>query len=245
MTNDNNDKSVDVFGIKPLAQSVDTVTKGGVDAASALLSRICLPAAEEFGLLLRDKVSGWRQKNAIEIARKAQVLLDEHIKDIKVHSHPRLVFATLEHGSWADDDLMQKLWAGLLVSSCTPEGNDESNLMFITLMSQLTSSQAKIIEHICSSAKVHVTKGGFINSDSLEMSAAELMAISGHSDLQRLDRELDHLRALELIINGFDPSRDMADVTPFALALHFYARAKGYVGCPIAFYDAKPLEVDY
>lgn len=49
MSEDN--KSLDVLGVKPIADSVNTVTKGTVDGASAFLSRICLPAAEEFGLL--------------------------------------------------------------------------------------------------------------------------------------------------------------------------------------------------
>ncbi len=70
MTDDN--KSLDILGIKPIADSVNTVTKGTVDGASAFLSRICLPAAEEFGLLLRDKVSAWRSNNAIAIAHKAK-----------------------------------------------------------------------------------------------------------------------------------------------------------------------------
>ena len=63
-------KSLDVFGIKPVADSINTVTKGAVDGAGAFFGRICLPAAEEFGLLLRDKVSAWRARNIVRIAEK-------------------------------------------------------------------------------------------------------------------------------------------------------------------------------
>ncbi len=111
------DKSLDILGIKPVAESVNTVTKGSVDGASAFLSRICLPAAEEFGLLLKDKVSGWRAKNAVEIANKAQVLLEQQAGGLTISAHPRIIYSTIESGSWAEDDFMQNFWAGLLASS--------------------------------------------------------------------------------------------------------------------------------
>ncbi len=49
--------SVDLFRIKPLGEAAKIVTQAAVDGAGAFLGRICLPAAEEFGLLLRDKVA--------------------------------------------------------------------------------------------------------------------------------------------------------------------------------------------
>jgi hypothetical protein len=65
-------QSLDVLGIKPLAEAINTVIKGTVDGAAVFLGRICLPAAEEFGLLLRDRVSHWRRQNLIRIAEKAE-----------------------------------------------------------------------------------------------------------------------------------------------------------------------------
>ena len=46
----------DLFGLAAYGETLNTLAKGVVDGAGAFLSRICLPAAEEFGLLLRDKV---------------------------------------------------------------------------------------------------------------------------------------------------------------------------------------------
>lgn len=236
MSEDN--KSLDVLGVKPIADSVNTITKGTVDGASAFLSRICLPAAEEFGLLLKDKVSSWRAKNAVEIANKAQSLLEKQLSGLVVSAHPRIIYSTIENGSWAEDDFMQSLWAGLLASSCTPDGKDESNIILINLLSQLTSSQAKIISHICQNAKTYKGGGGFIVSDWLYMEADELLQISGIEDIHQLDRELDHLRGLELINSGFEPNNLRADVTPHSLCLQLYARSQGYVGSPIDFYGA-------
>ena len=232
-------KSLDILGVKPIANSVNTVTKGSVDGASAFLSRICLPAAEEFGLLLKDKVSSWRAKNAVEIASKAQALLEEQVQGLVVSAHPRIIYSTLENGSWAEDDFMQNLWAGLLASSCTPEGKDESNIILINLLSQLTSSQARIVAHICQNANTYMGKAGFITSEFFYLEADQLLEISGIDDIHQLDRELDHLRGLELINSGFNVDNLKADVTPHALCLQLYARSQGYVGSPIEFYEAK------
>ncbi|EGQ9578026.1 hypothetical protein NMR30_003665 [Vibrio cholerae] len=240
--NDDN-KSLDILGIKPVADSINTVTKGTVDGASAFLSRICLPAAEEFGLLLRDKVSAWRSKNAVSIANKAQALLEKQVQGLVLNAHPRIIYSTIENGSWAEDDFMQNLWAGLLASSCTKDGKDESNLILIGLLSQLTSSQAKIVMHICTIAKTYKSKSGFIACDPIELEADELLEISGIDDIHQLDRELDHLRSLELIHEGFRTEHLRADVTPHALCLQLFVRAQGYVGSPIDYFNAveKPL----
>jgi hypothetical protein len=234
MTNEN--KSLDVFGIKPIADSVNTVTKGSVDGASAFLSRICLPAAEEFGLLLKDQVSAWRAKNAINISNKAQALVEKQVGGLVVRAHPRMIFTTIENGSWAEEDFMQNLWAGLLASSCTPDGKDESNLIFINMLSQLTNSQAKLIKHICETVGIYKSRGGWIGAEDLIIGSDELTRITGIEDLHQLDRELDHLRALELIVGGFGPETTQANVTPHSLCLQFYVRTQGYVGSPIDYF---------
>ena len=130
---DEKSHSLDVFGVKPLADSVKQVTQGAIDGVAAFLSRICLPAAEEFGLLLRDKVARYRATNAVKIAQKAEQKLRAASGEVNGHAHPRLVGIVLEIGSWTDADEIQELWAGLLASSCTPDGQDQSNLIFLNL----------------------------------------------------------------------------------------------------------------
>jgi len=84
-------KSLDIFGIKPYGETLNTVAKGVVEGASAFLGRICLPAAEEFGLLLKDKVSGWRTKNVVAIVQKAEGKLKSISGPENKHAHPRIV----------------------------------------------------------------------------------------------------------------------------------------------------------
>jgi len=90
-----------------------------VDGAGAFLGRICLPAAEEFGQLLRDRIKYWRAVNASKIAAMAEARLRALNAGKSVQAHPRLVGAIIEQGSWTDDEEVQQMWAGLLASSCT------------------------------------------------------------------------------------------------------------------------------
>jgi hypothetical protein len=52
-------------GLKPFGEATKILAQGTVDGASAFLSRICLPAAEEFGIVLKDQVRHWRNQNVI------------------------------------------------------------------------------------------------------------------------------------------------------------------------------------
>jgi len=233
------DKSLDLLGIKPVADSVNRLTRAAVDGASAFLSRICLPAAEELGLLFRDKVASWRARNAVLVVEHARDSLNDSGADTDALSaHPRIVGQILELGSWSDGDEIQELWGGLLASSCTEDGRDESNLIFTNLLGQITSLQARVITYSCEAAEKKVSAGGWVFAESLELDLAQVKRIAQVDDVYRLDRELDHLRALELM-QGFDPDTQIADITPTSLCLQFYMRCKGYRGSPVEFYNVK------
>ncbi|MCL1047760.1 hypothetical protein L2737_20885 [Shewanella electrodiphila] len=236
MTEEN--KSIDILGVKPIADSINTVTEGTVNGASAFLGCICLPAAEEFGLLLKDKVSSWRARNAITIANKAEKLLELQGGYKELSAHPRIIHSTIENGSWAEEKVMQGLWAGILASSCTKEGGGESNLILINLLTQLTTSQVKLLNHICEQSKVFQTEEGWIAAQTFKMEVEELTLVMNTMDLQQIDRELDHLRSLELIKTGFSSDSLIADVTPMPLSLHMYVKGKGFNGNPCEFFGA-------
>jgi hypothetical protein len=69
-------------------------------------------AAEEFGLLLRDKVGKWRRENALATVAKAKDMLEVAPSE-KRHAPPRLVMENLNRASWTDNEEVQKMWAGL------------------------------------------------------------------------------------------------------------------------------------
>jgi hypothetical protein len=237
-------KSLYVLGLQPISDSVKVVTQGTVDGASAFLSRICLPAAEEFGFLLKDKVSSWRANNAVKITDKAQKILEKKSNSLVVSAHPRIIYTAIENGSWAEDDFMQNFLAGILASACTPNGKDESNIIFINFLSQITTNQARIIDHICKNAKTYKGGTGLTLCERFEMEIDELLRVSGIKDIHQLDRELDHLRGLELIFEGLAYDNVKANVTPQSLCLQFYVRTQGYVGSPIDFFGAVEKQPD-
>lgn len=195
---DNDSKSLDILGVKPVGDAIKIATEGTFKGAGEFLRRICLPAAEEFGLLLRDRVSHWRAAQAAKIAERAEAKVARFARGA-VHAHPRLVFEVIEKGSWSDDDVIQDMWAGILASSCTEDGRDDSNIVFASLLSQLTGTQLRILNYAVKAAPKYATKTGLPYAEAISLSHAQLVEISGCSDTHRLDRELDHLRALELI----------------------------------------------
>lgn len=236
----NENNSLDILGIKPIGDSVAHVTKASVDGASTFLAKICLPAAEEFGLLLQDKVRVWRAKNARCVVDVAQAKLGN--ASVPVHAHPRLAASIIEHGSWADDADFQTIWGGLLASSCTPDGKDDSNLIFVNLLSSLSSIQIRVLAYACEQCAKKISPLGLIGPDGeLLIDEAKLKEISKSNDLHRIDRELDNLRGLELISNGIDLSSQRIEISPTSLALNLYVRCQGYAGSPVEYFEIEPI----
>lgn len=232
-------RSLDIFGVKPIAESMKHLAVSVIDGAASFLGKICLPAAEELGLLFKDKVANWRALNAARIAEAARKKLEEQQVDLDhTQAHPRVVGQIIDTGSWADTIELQELWAGLLASSCTSDGKDESNLIFANLLGQLTSLEASVIHYSCERAGKHVALAGFVYGDTLIVDGAEIKMICKTDDLYRLDRELDHLRSLELLTlnGGFDADTGECNLTPTPLALQLYMRCKGHQGDPVSFY---------
>jgi hypothetical protein len=93
----------DLLGIKDFGVATKVIAVGLVDGAKAFLGRVCLPAAEEFGLMLRDNVHAWRLNNAAKIFNKANDLSNLNPKIINSKIHPRLAHVALEEGSMNSD----------------------------------------------------------------------------------------------------------------------------------------------
>lgn len=129
------------------------------------------------------------------------------------------------------------MWAGLLTSSCSEDGKDESNLIFVNTLSQITSTQATILNYACENADKGITQAGWIESPgAFTVTLEDIVKLTNVSDFHRLDRELDHMRALELIEEGFDPDSTTANITPTPFALQLYVRCQGYLGSPLEYF---------
>lgn len=245
---DETSKSIDVFGAKSYGDAIKKAVEKSFDGAEAFLKRVCLPAAEELGLLFRDRVQVWRLMNMIKMVQKAEGFIQIEEGQLRLCAHPRIAVKILEEASWQDDDEVQTMWAGLLASSCTEDGKDDSNLLFINLLSQLSTVQAKAINHLCKTTKKRADKYDTVSGQYVYITLGELMEICEIQDMQRLDREIDHLKTLGLLTavmqeGGLEIPDDYRQYTiglfPSELAINLYVRSQGFVGSPKEYFEIK------
>ena len=207
--------------------------------AADLIGRVCRPMADNLGQMIGEKFNAYRAKNVIDIANKSQ----KHVDQLQpgMHAHPKIVGQIMAQGSWDDDPFIQELWSGLLASSCTEKGDDDSNLNFLELLHGLTRLQAKVMDFSCQQATKVATPAGLIGARELRVTLTELCHAAEETDIQRLDRELDRLRVIGLLSGGLNlDNNEMVLLTPTPLALHMYVRCHGSRKNPIEFFDAKP-----
>ncbi|EFK36356.1 Uncharacterised protein [Chryseobacterium gleum] len=246
MDNNNNKTSTDLLGLAPYGESLKIAVEKGFGAAEALLSRICLPAAEELGLMYKDKVRHWRLNNIIKIIEKSNDKLQFIDGEINLNAHPRVIKEIIENGSWCDDDTIQEMWAGLIASSCNEDDGDDLNLIFVNTLKQLTRNQVKILNYICSKCIMNVDKNGFIQANHIEISLDELSKIVEIKSVHQIDSELDFLRSKELLISDYfsghgagfviDLDNIVAHLEPSPFAINLFIRGQGFKGSPKDFY---------
>ena len=200
--------------------------------AIASLSGIAPDASVEIAKLLHEGLSNYRLERAIEIANKAEKLLQGRPEGNSLRAPAKDVLRIIESGSWVEDPYVLQLWAGLMASFCTIEQWDDSSDTYIELMSQLNAVHLRILGGACTKASKIITGPDRISSRPLAYSASDLMKISGSRDLIRIERDLLHLAELGLIERRekgtFFSQISDARVTPTSLGLELYARCNGH-----------------
>jgi len=134
----------DILGIKPFGNAVEKVTDAGIEVTKELIERICYPVATEVGLFFKDWMA-WRRINLNNTCGKASKLIP---KNSSLQAHPRILHEIIEKASWVDDEELQAMWAGLLASSCTEDGKNERNIVFINILSQLSPTDVKLLNRV-------------------------------------------------------------------------------------------------
>jgi len=225
----------DLFGIKPIANTVEKTADHLLKGIEGFCSRVFSPALTEIGLSYGDRAEAWRTKNLIKILKKSEGKLIYSQEKLTVH--PKVLLEITENGSLSEEDEMQEMWAGLLAASCSDQKSDE-NLIFVNLLKKLTVTQANILKYACENSKKIIYQNGLIGPEGdLKISRDNLIEITGINDIHRLDRELDYLRSMELITCGFVIGNDLdADLTPTSLALNFFIRLSGSKDSPEYFW---------
>ena len=197
----------------------------------SFLRQLCPSAAEEIRQLLREGLGNRRDASAVEIAGKAERLLASRSGAGTLLAHPQLLLRILEDGSWSEEDWVRQLWARLLVASCTVDGQDDSNLVFVDLLSRLSPVQFRILTAACTRSTKSTSGPVVTLSRPYVCKAEELVAITNKQNLLSIDRDIAYLSELELIAKSVRTSSLMAnenvDITPTNLGLKLYARCTG------------------
>ena len=166
----------------------------------------------------------------MEIALFAEELLAVEPDSDRMRAHPPLVASILKHGSWADD-FTRHLWAGLLVTSCTPEGTDESNSAFVELLINLTHHQSLIFVGGCIRALKLMSGNEYPPPTRIVLAPEEMIRLTEMYDVSRIATDVAYLFNSGLIDKVFDFTSyvpmDNFDITPSRLGLELYHRCKG------------------
>ena len=202
--------------------------------AFAFLSRICPQAAEEVMQLIHSGLTKARTANAVQILLRAEALLPPDSDDSRLGARPRIVTKILEVGSWAEEGWIQQLWAGLLATSCSVEGGDESNQSFVDLFSKLAAVHVRIFRYACLRAVNIISIAGPLAAEPVICTREEIMEITGSRELLRIERDIQHLRELGVLEEApeLPPSSGHyeANITPTSLGVQLFARCKGLPG---------------
>ena len=239
----------DIFGIEPLSEAGLEVVKASIKGVSSFLEIVFKPGLEELGFLVKDQVRLWRLKNILRTLEKAQGKFEFDGKEINLTANARVGISIMEGCSEVDNEELQDLWAGLFVSSCTPDGRDDSNMNFVDLLRRMSSVEAKIIDYACRNCKKYIYPNQLIIADEISVPFNTLVEITGTDDRYRLDSELDHMRSLELLLHGgsfggsggFTVSDNSleANITPSSLALNLYFKTHSFGISPKEYWGDK------
>jgi hypothetical protein len=207
----------------------------------SFLSRISPDTRVPAGRLLHEELSNYRLENAIEIALKAERMLGAAVEADHLRAMPEVVMRIIEGGSWSSDDKwMLQFWAGMLASSCSTAGDDESSLAFVDLLSQLRVLHMRILATACSKSTKLTGGPGNVYSRPLNWKASDLMKYSGSGDLIKLDRELNYMADIGVIAprekSAFFQQMTDTTIAPTSLGLQLYARCNGHRGTTQNFY---------
>lgn len=116
----------------------------GLDIAKVFLDKLIIPAVEETGLLLQDKVTMWRFKNQIKMLNKAEQICKKNGIDPKKISLKQ-VCPLLDYAALEEDDLLQDKWA-LLLSNMVDSTQNIENHVFPYILSQIAKNEFLILE---------------------------------------------------------------------------------------------------
>ena len=235
------------------------------DGISSFLGSICMPAAEEFGLYLRDRVAIFRITNLHRVISKTQKKIADHQNEISHNISPKLLKSILDESSWADDDAVQELWAGLLSGAILNDERKDDSVIYVNQLKELSTYEARLLDLVYSDPRIAstthpitITREFFQIRNKIEHQLATVFdcsptpldhIVEGHSHQDILSNEKDWELALGFIkpqLNSIERhrlierweqiARDSIIFHPSPTGLDLYMRCTGYKIYPLEAY---------
>ena len=240
----------DILGLKPESEAQAENTKAAIKGVSSFLKIVFKPGLEELGYIFKDEIRYWRLNNILSMLNLAQGKMEFDGKEINLTANARVGLSIMEGCSEVDNKELQDLWAGLFASSCTSDGQDDSNMIFVDLLRRMSSVEAKILDYACRNCNKYIYPNQLIIAEGITVPFDTLVNIAGTDDNYRLDSELDHMRSIELLLQGgsfadsgggFTASDNSleANITPSPLALNLYFKTHSLGISPKVFWGDK------
>jgi hypothetical protein len=129
----------------------NAAAKGTIEAVlkpiEGIVKTIAGPAADELGLILRDKVREYRFRRQLRFFTKLkQLCADADIKP-KAVNFP-LLMDILDRASMEPDDELQDLWANLLANAADPNYKGLITVTFPDILKHLSKEEAVLLDHM-------------------------------------------------------------------------------------------------
>jgi hypothetical protein len=199
-----------------------------VAQALGVIRSVCPQAVDRFRAMLRKDFSSVRVRDAVCVAQMAAKMMGQTAWLNGLSAPSALVLRIMEMGSWASDEWTQRLWAGLLVSSCTPEGNDHSNAELVETLCQLATVHLRILE-LSSRRYVEAVAAGAAEAPQIPMhDVTKLLDLTNLTKTLRSVGELADrglMTPVKRAPNDVQDENAWTSITP--LGLHMVARCQG------------------
>ncbi len=201
--------------------------------AILFLYRLCPSKNAEPIFALTGELDEFRTRSMLAIVLRVERMLAAEPDAEQMHADPCIVESIFKDGTWEHDELTEQLWAGLLASSCSLEGNDQSNKDLVELLVQVTTCQAHILAEGCRRVEMRPADDHGSVTTPVNISPEEMIAITGKNDLYRNATDVAYLNIYGLIEKSFDFSTHALigsfDITPSPLGIRLFRACRGHL----------------
>jgi len=118
-----------------------------VSVSEGILKRVLGPAADEVGMMLKDKVYHYRQKNLSKmVSRGLEIIADSGMEP---HEIPlRTLIPIIERASVEDNEYLSEKWSRLFASASASKFKTDSHPCFPQILSELSPLDVVLLDKL-------------------------------------------------------------------------------------------------